>query len=143
MAARMITERYDPKDKKPNNYNWYAIVEDSANKLYQSGPHRDVDFGHHLAHPVSDISIGLLAIAAPTADPSLFLYAALIGAGAALAGVIITGVIAAIRSRGNLVARTPRNSVKSVVRTSSRSTRFSSKVGLAHVTHSSVSCLPV
>lgn len=40
-----------------------------------------------------------MSAAAPTPDPNVPIYTALIGAGAALAGVIIAGIIAAIRSR--------------------------------------------
>src|SRR5438132_25969 len=48
-AARLLAERYDHKDAEPYNYNWYAIVQSSNGDFYQSGPFRNVDFGHHLA----------------------------------------------------------------------------------------------
>ena len=47
-VARLLTERYDPEDQSPWNYNWYAVVEAPDGVLYQSGPCRDVDFGHQL-----------------------------------------------------------------------------------------------
>ena len=59
VVERLLTERYDRKDEAPYNYNWYAIVRGSNGELYQSGPHRDVDFGHHLGQPLSDLSLGL------------------------------------------------------------------------------------
>ncbi len=59
VVARLLTERYDPKDEAPFNYNWYAVVQSSNGAFYQSGPHRDVDFGHHLSRPISNLSLGL------------------------------------------------------------------------------------
>ena len=58
-VARLLAERYDAKDAEPYNYNWYAIVQSSNGSFYQSGPCRDIDFGHHLGQPVSLASIGL------------------------------------------------------------------------------------
>ena len=55
-AARLLSERYDPKDKKPWNYNWYGVVETPGGELYQTGPHRDVDFGHQLRTPPGFLS---------------------------------------------------------------------------------------
>jgi len=57
MVAKLITERFDPRDELPYNYNWYAVIESSNGGLFQSGPHRDVEFGHHLATPVSSSSV--------------------------------------------------------------------------------------
>lgn len=59
IVARLLSERYDRKDQKPYNYNWYAVVESVNGTLYQSGAHRDIDFGHHLSQPVSNISLGM------------------------------------------------------------------------------------
>lgn len=59
MVARLLTERFDAKDTLPLNYNWYSIVERSDRQFFQSGPHKDVDFGHHLASPASLASIGV------------------------------------------------------------------------------------
>jgi hypothetical protein len=53
VVARLLSERYDPKDEAPYNYNWYFVVRSSDGQLYQSGPSRDVDFGHHLRDPVA------------------------------------------------------------------------------------------
>lgn len=50
-VARLLSERYDPKDEEPWNYDWYAVVQTSEGELYQSGPHPDVDFGHQLSKP--------------------------------------------------------------------------------------------
>jgi len=47
-VARFLSERYDWKDAKPWNYNWYGVVETATGELYQTGPYRDVDFGHQL-----------------------------------------------------------------------------------------------
>ncbi len=55
-VGRLLSERYDPKDEKPYNYNWYAVVETPDGTLYQSGPHRDVDFGHQLKSPPGFLS---------------------------------------------------------------------------------------
>ncbi len=55
-VARLLAERYDRKDAKPWNYNWYGVVETPAGELYQTGPHRDVDFGHHLGAPPAFLS---------------------------------------------------------------------------------------
>ena len=57
MVLRLLTERLDLKDSEPFNYNWYAIIRSSTGALFHSGPHREVDFGHHLANPVSSSSI--------------------------------------------------------------------------------------
>ena len=53
----LLSERYDPKDAKPWNYNWYAVVQASSGDLYQSGPHRDIDFGHHLDRPPEFLTV--------------------------------------------------------------------------------------
>ncbi len=58
-AARLLAERYDAKDSEPYNHNWYAIILSSNGDFYQSGPYRNVDFGHHLAQPVSLSSLGI------------------------------------------------------------------------------------
>ena len=58
-AARLLAERLDPKDALPYNYNWHAIIQSKSGDFYQSGPFRDVDFGHHLAQPVSLTSLGI------------------------------------------------------------------------------------
>jgi hypothetical protein len=58
-AARLLAERLDPKDAQPYNYNWYAIIQSSNGDFYQSGPHSSVNFGHHLAQPVSLESLGV------------------------------------------------------------------------------------
>lgn len=58
-AARLVAERYDSKDAEPYNYNWHAIIQASNGAFYQSGPYRTVDFGHHLAQPVSLSSLGI------------------------------------------------------------------------------------
>jgi len=55
-VARLLSERYDPQDERPWNYNWYAVVETANGDLYQSGPHRDVDFGHQMAEPPAFLS---------------------------------------------------------------------------------------
>ena len=55
-VARLLSERYDRQDAKPWNYNWYAVVETPAGDLFQSGPHRDVDFGHQLHEPPTFLS---------------------------------------------------------------------------------------
>ena len=59
MVARMLTERYDHNDQAPYNYNWYWVVESPEGRLFHSGPHRDVDFGHHLERPISALSLGV------------------------------------------------------------------------------------
>jgi hypothetical protein len=53
VVARILSERYDRKDAEPYNYNWYWVVQGLDGCLYQSGPHRDVNFGHWLATPIS------------------------------------------------------------------------------------------
>ena len=58
-VGRLLSERYDSGDSEPWNYNWYAVVQSSNGSLYQSGPSRDIDFGHHLQEPVSNLSIGV------------------------------------------------------------------------------------
>lgn len=58
-VVRLLTERYDPSDSAPWNYNWYWVVQSTDGALYQSPPSRDVDFGHHLRNPISDLSVGL------------------------------------------------------------------------------------
>ena len=58
-VARLVTERVDSKDSRPMNYDWYSIVQSLDGTFLQSGPHKDVDFGHHLSSPVSLASIGL------------------------------------------------------------------------------------
>ena len=58
VVARLLTERLDEKDEEPFNYDWYGVVQSSSGSYYLSGPHKDIDFGHHLAQPVSAISIG-------------------------------------------------------------------------------------
>jgi hypothetical protein len=59
VVARMLSERYDPKDEAPYNYNWYWVVKSSDGRLFHSGPHRDVDFGHRLHQPISSLSLGV------------------------------------------------------------------------------------
>lgn len=59
VAGRLLTERYDSRDEAPYNYNWYLVVRSAAGRLYQSGPHRDVDVGHQLRQPASDESLGI------------------------------------------------------------------------------------
>jgi hypothetical protein len=59
LVGRLVSERYDKKDSDPYNYDWYAVVQVKNGALLQSGPHKDVDFGHHLAQPVSAGSLGL------------------------------------------------------------------------------------
>ena len=61
VVGRLLTERHDPKDEAPYNYNWYAVVQSSNGALYQSGPHRDIDFGHHLSQAVSTLTLGITA----------------------------------------------------------------------------------
>jgi hypothetical protein len=56
-AARLLAERFDPSDTEPYNYNWHAIIQSANGDFYQSGPYRNVDFGHHLAQPVSLTSL--------------------------------------------------------------------------------------
>ncbi len=34
-VARLISERYDPKDVAPWNYDWYAVVESPDGRLFQ------------------------------------------------------------------------------------------------------------
>jgi hypothetical protein len=58
-AARLLAERFDSKDTQPLNYDWYAIIQSRSGDFYQSGPHKNVDFGHHLAQPVSLASLGI------------------------------------------------------------------------------------
>jgi hypothetical protein len=59
VVARLVTERFDAGDREPNNYNWYAVVKITDDRYLQSGPHNNIDFGHHLAQPVSDTSLGI------------------------------------------------------------------------------------
>jgi hypothetical protein len=59
VVARVISQRYDSKDTQPFNYDWYAIVQGSDGAFYHSGPHKNVDFGHHRSAPVSDANLGV------------------------------------------------------------------------------------
>lgn len=59
VVARLLTERLDPKDREPNNYDWYAVVKIADDRYLQSGPHKNIDFGHHLSQRVSDASLGI------------------------------------------------------------------------------------
>jgi hypothetical protein len=56
-VARLLTERYDPADEAPYNYNWYVIVKRADGTHWQSSPCRDVDFGHHLRESVPEVSL--------------------------------------------------------------------------------------
>ena len=57
VVGRLLSERYDAKDEKPYNYNWYWLAQNQDGNYYLSGPHKDVDFGHHLQEPVSDTTL--------------------------------------------------------------------------------------
>jgi hypothetical protein len=59
VVGRLLSERHDPKDEAPFNYNWYWVVQSSDGSFYHSGPHRDVDFGHHLYEPILSLSMGV------------------------------------------------------------------------------------
>jgi hypothetical protein len=58
-VARLLAERYDPADEAPYNYNWYSIIQSADGSYWQSSPSRDVDFGHHLSVPISELSLKL------------------------------------------------------------------------------------
>lgn len=59
IVVRLLSQRFDPKDREPYNYDWYAVARLSSNSYVLSGPHKNIDFGHHLAQPVSNASLGL------------------------------------------------------------------------------------
>jgi len=58
VVARLLSERFDSKDTQPINYDWYSIMQRSDGAFFQSGPHKDIDFGHHLSSPISLASLG-------------------------------------------------------------------------------------
>jgi hypothetical protein len=47
IVAHLITERVDPHDKKPLNFNLYLIAESTDGRHYQSPPLRTTDPVHH------------------------------------------------------------------------------------------------
>ena len=51
--ARLLTERYDSKDSRPFNYNFYLISQTTDGTLFQSRPIRTEDPPHHSTNPPS------------------------------------------------------------------------------------------
>jgi hypothetical protein len=52
VVARILTERFDHKDKpRPYNYNYYLIVKSTSGEVLQSGPLRTSDISRHSSQP--------------------------------------------------------------------------------------------
>ena len=51
VVARLLTERYDSKDFRSYNYNFYLISRSTDGRLYQSPPIRTSEPQHHSSAP--------------------------------------------------------------------------------------------
>ena len=52
IVAGLLTERYDSKDLKPYNYNFYLIAGSTGGQHYMSPPIRPNDVRHHSSGPI-------------------------------------------------------------------------------------------
>lgn len=53
IVAGILTERYDSKDVKPYNYNFYLIAGSTGGQYYMSPPIRPNEVGHHSSGPIT------------------------------------------------------------------------------------------
>ena len=58
VVARLLAERYDHKDAKPWNYNYYLLLQSTDGRIFQSPPLRTTDLDHHSSGPLSIIGPG-------------------------------------------------------------------------------------
>jgi hypothetical protein len=51
VVMRLLTERYDPNDTQPYNYNFYLFAKTTDGRLFQSPPIRTTDPPHQSSTP--------------------------------------------------------------------------------------------
>ena len=53
IVVELLTERYDPRDVKPYNINFYLIAESTGGQYYMSPPIRPNRVSHHSSGPIT------------------------------------------------------------------------------------------
>lgn len=53
IVAGLLSERYDSKDQKPYNYNFYLVAESTGGQHYMSPPIRPINMRHHSSGPIT------------------------------------------------------------------------------------------